>query len=226
MVSQFKLSFNTVLNLIHSHTEEEQAIILESSFYSYQKGGKTGSQRIINSFNKKKKKLYNENYITKALNGDELTEKGLFGMRIYTMELLVSEIFCSSLTKKLTNIEVLLLVGTIVYEERKNIKFRGKDRVVSNQIYKKIQDYNYVRQFFRDQPIHILEPFLKAWYEGCEFVELMDYTTMPEGDIVRYIRQILDLLQQIGHATLDGDLKEKIRDIETKIDRDVIAVRF
>jgi len=224
--SQFKLSFNTVLNLIHSHTLKEQAIILESSFYSYQKGGKTGSQRIINSFNKKKKKLFKENYVTKGLNGDELTEKGLFGMRIYTSELLVSDIFCSTLTKSLTDVEILLIAGTIMYEERKNIKFRGKDRVVSNQIYKKIRNYNYVRQYFRENPIHILEPFLKNWYDGCEFLELLDFTTMPEGDIVRFIRQIIDLLQQIQHATLNDELRERLRNIQKKIDRDVIAVRF
>ncbi|MCF7872515.1 DEAD/DEAH box helicase [Candidatus Woesearchaeota archaeon] len=226
LISQFKLSFNTVLNMVHSHTEEEIAVILQSSLFSYQQTGRQSSQRIINSFNKKKKKLYQLGYILKGLNGDELTEKGLFAMRIYTMEILTTEIFCSSLTPKLTNIEIFLIVGRITYEERKNIKFKGKDKTTSNKIYKKLQNYNYPQQFFKENPIYTIEPFLKSWYEGCEFEELLNLTTMPEGDIVRYIRQTLDLMQQIQHATLNSELKEKIKEIQQKIDRDVIAVRF
>ena len=226
LLSQFRLSFNTVLNMVHSHSEEEISVILQSSLFSYQQTGRQSSQRIINSFNKKKKKLYQLGYITKGLNGDELTEKGLFAMRIYTMELLTTEIFCSSLTPKLTNIEILLIIGRIMYEERKNIKFKGRDKSVSNRIYKKMLNYNYPLQFFRENKLNIMEPFLKEWYEGCEFEDLMDLTNMPEGDIVRYIRQILDMLQQIQHATLDNELKDKVIEIQNKIDRDVIAVRF
>lgn len=224
--SQFRLSYNTVLNMVRNHTEEEQKIILESSFYGYQQSGRQGSTRIINSFNKRKKKLMKENYITNGLNGQELTEKGLFAMKIYTMELLTTELFCSSLTKKLTDEEILVLVGAMMYEERKNVKFRGRDRRVTNRILKKLQNHNYPMQHFRENPFHMLEPFLKKWYNGCEFSELLEFTTMPEGDIVRYIRQILDMLQQIQHATLEDEFRDRIINIKEKIDRDVIAVRF
>ncbi|MCF7866736.1 DEAD/DEAH box helicase [Candidatus Woesearchaeota archaeon] len=226
LLSQFRLSFNTVLNMVHSHSEEEIAIILQSSLFSYQETGRQSSQRVVNSFNKKKKKLYQLGYIIKGLNGDELSEKGLFAMRIYTMELLTTEIFCSSLTPNLTNIEILLIVGRIMYEERKNIKFKGRDKSVSNRIYKKMLNYNYPLQFFRENPLFTLEPFLKEWFEGCKFEELMNLTTMPEGDIVRFIRQILDMLQQIQHATLNKELKDKVVEIQKTIDRDVIAIRF
>lgn len=222
--SQFKLSYNTILNLIHSHTPKERDIILASSFYSYQMEGRTQAGKILASFNKRKKKLIKEKYISE--NNDELTQKGLFGMRIYTEELIVSELFSTSFTKELDKLEILLLVGAIVYEEKKNTKFRGKEKTVSKSLHKKIGNYQRIYQYFKEKPFHFMETFLKSWYNGCEFIDLLDYTNMPEGDVVRYIRQILDLLQQIEHATLDEELRAKIREIEDKLDRDVIAVRF
>lgn len=224
--SQFKLSFNTVLNLVHSHNKQEQDVILRSSFYSYQQEGKTSSGRVAHSFDRKKKRLKSMGYIIDGQIGEELTEKGLFAMKVYTSELIVTELFCTKLTEKFTDMEMLLLVGAIMYEERKNQKFRGKDHAVFNSVMKKIQNSDYVRNYFRDKDFSMLEPFLKSWYNGCEFSELINFTTMLEGDIVRFIRQILDLLQQIEHATLNDELRERIKNIKTKLDRDVVAVRF
>ncbi len=224
--SQFQLSINTILNMIHSHTEQEQKIILQSSFFSYQKVGKSGTPKIIASFEKKKDKLIKNGYITKGLNGLELTEKGLFAMRIYTQEILVTEAFCSKITPTLTNLEILLLIGRLVYEDKRSVKFQTKQKQISNTLYKKISQNKTLTRYTSENPFFFLESFLKEWYEGCEFIELMDYTNMPEGDIVRYIRQILDLLQQIQHATLDETLRQKTKEIQKKIDRDVVAVRF
>lgn len=224
--SQFQLSINTVLNLIHSHSEQEQQIILRSSFFSYQKVGKAGTSKILTSFEKKKSKLMRENYIAKGLNGLELTEKGLFAMRIYTQEILVTEAFCTDITPNLTNIEILLLTGRLVYEDKRSVKFNTNQKQISNIILKKTNHNKTLSRYLRNNPSFFLESFLKEWYEGCEFIDLMNYTNMSEGDIVRYIRQILDLLQQIQHATLDEELRSKVKEIQTKIDRDVVAVRF
>ena len=224
--SQFQLSINTVLNLIHSHTEEQQQIILRSSFFSYQKVGKSGTSKIITSFEKKRAKLIRENYIAKALSGLELTEKGLFAMRIYTQEILVTEAFCTDITKSLTNLEILIIIGRLVYEDKRSIKFKTEQKQISNTVLKKISKNKTLNKYFRDNPSFFLESFLKEWYEGCEFLDLMNYTNMSEGDIVRYIRQILDLLQQIQHATINEELRAKTREIQNKIDRDVVAVRF
>jgi len=224
--SQFKLSYNTVLNLINSHTVEEQSIILGSSFYSYQKEGKRGPEHIINSFTKRKKKLVDEGHI--ALKGEKevLTRKGLFATHIYTEELLVSSIFCSELTSRFSPREILLIAGGIVYEERKNIVFYGNERKISDDVYHKVSSQRTINRYLHEKNMHVLEPFLNAWYSGAEFADLMKYTTMLEGDIVRFVRQIIDLLEQVMHATADDDLKDRIKDVEKKIDRDIISVHF
>jgi superfamily II RNA helicase len=224
--SQFQLSYNTVLNLIKTHTEKERQTILRSSFFSYQVAGKQGVSRIIASFEKKKNKLYSSGFIVNTEDGPELTDKGLFAMRIYTEELLVTELFCSMLTKSFSEEEILLLVGRISFEEKKNTKMDTKRRNISNNILKKLSENKDLYIYFRKNPLFLLETFLSHWYEGCEFVELMQYTNMPEGDIVRFVRQIIDLLQQIQHATVDEELRAKILRIKDKIDRDVVSVRF
>jgi superfamily II RNA helicase len=224
--SQFKLSYNTVLNLMKNHTEKERQIILQSSFYSYQIAGKIGISRIIASFEKKRNKLFTSGYLVQGEDGIELTDKGLFAMRIYTEELLVSDLFCSMLTKSFSEEEILLLVGRICFEEKKNTKMDPKRKNISNNLLKKLSNNKDLYNYFKKNPLFLLETFLSEWYEGCDFVELMKYTNMPEGDIVRFIRQIIDLLQQIQHATADEELRHKVLHIKDQIDRDVVSVRF
>jgi len=224
--SQFKLSYNTVLNLMKNHTEEERQIILRSSFYSYQVVGKLGVSGIIASFEKKKAKLYSAGYMTNTMQGPELTDKGLFATRIYTEELIVTDLFCSPLTKKFTVEEILLLIGRICFEEKKNTKMDVKRKNISNSLLNKLSNNKDLYMYFKKNPLFLLETFLTAWFEGCEFIDLMRHTNMPEGDIVRFIRQIIDLLQQIQHATTDQDFRQKILTIKDMIDRDVVSVRF
>jgi len=224
--SQFRLSYNTVLNLMRTHTEKERQIILRSSFYSYQIAGKVGISRILASFEKRKNKLYSSGYMFDGQDGPELTDKGLFAMRIYTEELLVTDLFCSLLTKSFTEEEILLLAGRISFEEKKNTKLNTKRKHVSQELLKKLSNNKDLYNYFWKNPLFLLETFLTEWYEGCEFVDLMKHTNMPEGDIVRFMRQIIDLLQQIQHATTDEELRAKILRIKDRIDRDVISVRF
>ena len=225
--SQFKLSYNTVLNLINNHDEEKIDELLESSFYTYQKFGK-GGKNIKNDFEKKKAELKKKGYIEEVYGEEELTEKGLFACKIYTQELFVSEIFCSDITDNLSEKEILLILGDLMYEDREKTDFKIRKKNHSYSAFDKIKTLNYkdLTQYFRDQPMFILESFLLKWYHGGDFTELLEYTSMSEGDIVRLIRQILDLLQQVKHATMNEGLKEKLRTIQDKIDRDVIEVRF
>ena len=42
---------------------------------------------------------------------------------------------------------------------------------------------------------------IKTWAEGDEFEELLSLSTYREGDIVRLFRRIIDMIQQIMHAS-------------------------
>ena len=224
--SQFKVSFNTVLNLLRSHSPEEQKLLLEKSFYAYQQVGKTGSSRIVASFEKKKGQLLRKGFIFRQDDSFELSEKGLFASRIYSNELVVTNIFCSDITKELGEREILLLAGVIAFEERRNTKFKSRYKKITDKVFDLFRGDRDVFMFLKESPVQKLEQFLMSWLDGAEFVEVMELTNILEGDIVRFFRQILDLLQQIQHATLDSELREKVISLKKKIDRDVVSVSF
>jgi len=224
--SQFKVSFNTVLNLLRSHTPAEQEFLLKKSFYAYQQSGKQGASRVVASFEKKKARLLSKGFIVKHDGSFELTEKGLFASRIYSDELVVTNLFCSNVTKELSERDILLLAGVISFEERRNTKFKSKFNKVTNRVFDLFRDDKDVYSFLKKKPVQSLEQFLMSWMDGVDFVELLQFTNILEGDIVRFIRQIIDLLQQIQHATLDDELRDKIVKLRKRIDRDVISVSF
>ena len=224
--SQFRVSFNTVLNLLRSHSPEEQKLLLEKSFYSYQQVGKTGSSRIVASFEKKKGQLLRKGFIFRQDDSFELSEKGLFASRIYSNELVVTNIFCSDITRELGEREILLLAGVIAFEERRNTKFKSRYKKVTDKVFDLFRGERDVFMFLKESPVQKLEQFLMSWLDGAEFVEVMELTNILEGDIVRFFRQILDLLQQIQHATLDDELREKVIALKKKVDRDVVSVSF
>src|SRR3989338_7046515 len=100
--SQFRLSWNTVLNLVHNHTPEEISVILESNFDHYQKLQLRKKTTTTASFNFKIKKLTKWGYIKDG----KLTPKGLFARHIYSNEIVVSELITSGLWKELTPIQI------------------------------------------------------------------------------------------------------------------------
>ena len=220
--SQFSLTYNTVLNLLYRYSEKERQKILQSSFYTYQARGK--KQEIQRSFDNKIDELIDLGYIEKDIHIYELTEKGLFAMNIYHHEIHFSELFATDIAQKLTRKEILLGVATILFEERKNRNFTSKHTDISTSLVKKTRSNTFIKEYFKENKPHQLETFFRKWYDGCEFTDLITYTTMSEGDIIRFFRMILDALHQVKHATLNDELYDRIEDVEARLDRDIISV--
>jgi superfamily II RNA helicase len=145
-------------------------------------------------------------------------------MNIYHHEILLTEIFCSEVASSLNHVEILLLVGTMLADERGDEDFDVRETKVSDSLYPKLRQNETVFEYFNENKTHEFESFLRAWYDGSSFPSLLELTSMSEGDIFRYFRFLLDTLQQVRHATSDDDLREKIRHVEEQVDRDIIAV--
>jgi superfamily II RNA helicase len=221
--SQFQLSYNTVLNLLHHYDETSREKVIESSFYSYQQGSE-GSEEMRRNFENRKGELIEKGYVETSTMGLELTDKGLFAMNIYHHEILLTEVFCSAVTPSLNHVEILLLVGTMLADERGDEDFEARETKVSDSLYPKLRQNDTVFEYFDENKTHEFESFLRSWYDGSSFPALLELTSMSEGDIFRYFRFLLDTLQQVRHATSDDDLREKIRHVEEQVDRDIIAV--
>ncbi len=223
IISQFKLCNNTVLNLVEHHTATEREIILKSSFdyYLQTKGGR--NVKVMVSFNNMYKKLVKLGYID---NNGMLTKKGMFARHVYTNELLVSEIFASEFYKKLNEVQICVLIGALIYEEKKQDKFKYGDKKNYYKILDTVSQNEYVAKNLNKIFLARMNLIVTAWCEGVDFFQLMEFTNFDEGDIIRLFRQMIDLMRQVIRATKDRELEMRMHRCIDMLQRDVINVEF
>jgi superfamily II RNA helicase len=224
--SQYQLSYNTILNLISNHNPSEREVILQSSFYTYQVGSKH-KERIIQSFRNKVKKLQELGYLEE----DALTEKGSFARLVYNHELTLTELFTSSLAMEFDEFEIILIAASLEYEEKRNVTFKKLPAPRARELLAKFKPYKSIYKFFQESEMEKLEPMLWAWYNGEGFARLTEITTLPEGDIVRFMRRIIDVLSQVMHATVhtmpeETAVRDKITAAIAAIDRGIVQVKI
>ena len=161
------------------------------------------------------------------LSGEQVTQKGEFASKIYTHELLVTEIFETGLYREMDNVAIAILITTIMYEERRDDHFKfdreanyyericsviSRNSIITNEI-------NYIN-------LKRMCLMVRYWYEGLKFTDLLEITNLEEGDIVHVFRNAIDLARQVKHATNDTELKECMNEIIDRLDRDVVKVSF
>lgn len=200
--SQFRLSVNTVLNIVRQHTQAEIDKILAMNFHTYQ----TGSAVIItNSFNKIKKKLIERGYIE----NDKLTKTGDFLSKIYSDELLTGEIFSSEFFRGLNTYQILLLVACLCYEPK--VKDEFYVRYKSKQLHTLKAKLRHDKSIGKDKKFRYIDSLTALVYpcfQGKNIFQIMENSSFLEGDILRLFRQMLDRLAQIRNATTDAELRQ------------------
>ncbi len=208
--SQFRLSYNTVLNLIKRHSEPEIDKILAKSFDSYLKyGDEFGSQKNIRghqSFINMKKILEKEAYLQRG----RLTEKGEFASKIYSEELLLSEIFSSEMYKNLNQYQLLLVIACICLEsdakfvnvfDSKDVR-RLHELLLSNELLRRSKKFDSLLD---------ITAIVHPCHFKADFMQALLNSGMPEGDLIRFYRQIMDRLNQVKNATTDPSLADFCR---------------
>ena len=218
--SMFRLSYNTVINLIRQYSKKESVTILKNSFFQFQ--NKTKKYKIQNLFERKLNVLKKNGYIDEYYN---LTSKGEFLSKIYTESLVVSEIFTADDILDYTALELFFLISSIIYEPGKKVKFmfRKKDFKEADEILNKFKNGSFVYAYFENKNARKLYPFVKLWFKAeIGFVELMEYTNMQEGNVIRLFRMAIDLIFQIINATDNDELKERLKYIVYTIEREYV----
>lgn len=229
IISQFKLTPNTVFNMLNNHTESERDVILQSNFdYFLQKRQDMGI-RIKARFNNMVKRFKKNGYINED---NTLTEKGIFATQIYSNELLFTELFCSDIYKMLSETEITLLVAAIIYEYRRSDEFYDtqKNKYVnkeSTKLFNLVTKNNVILDSKLNKlAIRDLWHVVKHWVEGGDFEDLMEMSNYQEGDYIRMFRQIVDHMNQLRKATRDMEFEQRICDCMNKIYRDIIKFEF
>ncbi|MFO7711100.1 MAG: DEAD/DEAH box helicase [Candidatus Woesearchaeota archaeon] len=222
--SQFKLSINTVLNLINNYDEEEIETILKSNFDYFQRKQGNKQVRIMASWKNKLKLLNRMGYVK----DNELTWKGWFARFIYANEILVSEVFATDIYQQLSQKELVLTVAAIAYEPKRGNRFyqTRKTQDLANKLIKKLFTNKYLAKQINPRQVKNLAPIINDWMDGCEFADLLTLSNLEEGDYIRIFRQVIDYMRQIKKGTKDEELIDRINYSLDKIDRDVIKVEF
>ncbi len=225
--SQYQLSYNTILNMITHHTKEERRIILLSSFYSYQQAGEH-RERIIGVYEKKIARLISLGYLHDE---NTLAPHGEFARHIYSNELRITELFLSDVAMEYTPLQIVILCAALEYEDRRLVQFKHGDTPETDALILRCKEYRDLHRWLRESAARKLEPMLAAWLDGSGFETLTQLTTMPEGDIVRFMRRIIDVLQQILHAIILTEpentvLRDKLLGCIAGVDRGIVQVKL
>lgn len=218
--SQFKLSVNTVLNLINLHPPEEIEQILRLSFFSYQKFGEkydlVPTKILLSRYNSILRKLKKFNYVK---NG-KLTSKGIFSSKIFADEITMGEIFATDMVEKLDEYQILLVLAALVYEPRISHQFKQFYRNKQLKELKKVLYRNhYLHKEKKFENLDLITTFIKPIYEGQSFFDVIKLTNLLEGDLIRIYAQIIDRIGQIRKASTDYKLLNKIENCKGIIDK-------
>ncbi|MBT4651825.1 DEAD/DEAH box helicase [Candidatus Woesearchaeota archaeon] len=218
--SQFRLSINTVLNLIDQHEEKEIEHILRMSFFSYQKFGdkfdeippKVFMARYYSISRRLKKYGYTQDR--------ELTSKGKFSSRIFADEISTGEIFATELWKELDEYQILLVLGALAYEHKKMTKFK---KTFDNEQLRKLKNVLYKNEYLSKEKkflgLNYVTAMIYPVYNGEDFFAAVALTNLLEGDLIRFYSQVLDRIGQIRKATGDKDLLRMIDSCQKVIEK-------
>ncbi len=213
--SQFRLCVNTVLNLINQHTPFEIEHILRLSFDSFQKFGekydKVPSNVLLSRYNSILKKLEQLQFVEDG----KLTSKGLFACRIFADEITIGELFATEFADGLDEYQILLIIACLVYEEREMNQFKQKFKNEQLQLVKeKLHKDSHLGREKKFLQLETMTTLVYPIYNGKSFFEVLQYTNLLEGDLIRFYAQMLDRLGQIRKATSNFKLINKIENAE------------
>jgi ATP-dependent RNA helicase HelY len=168
------------------------------------------------------------------LEKDQVTPTGERLMRIYTdMDLVAAESLRHGLWEDLSPGELAAALSALVYESR-----RADDAAaprlpggrVKDVLAHMVQLWGDLDALERENRLDFLrEPDLGfawaayRWAEGASLDEVLTETDLAAGDFVRWVKQLLDLADQVADAAGEGRLRSTARKASDALRRGVVA---
>jgi ATP-dependent RNA helicase HelY len=168
------------------------------------------------------------------LDGDRITARGRTLMRIYNeMDLVVAESLRAGLWDDLDPSGLSAVLAALVYESR------GGDDVeaprlpggpVREVLARMVTLWGELDRLEKDHKLDQLrEPDLGfswaayRWAEGDDLDEVLDVSGLAAGDFVRWMKQLLDLADQVADASSGTPLRAVAREAAGRLRRGVVA---
>jgi ATP-dependent RNA helicase HelY len=168
------------------------------------------------------------------LDGDEVTADGLRLQRVYSeLDLLISECVREQVWDGLDAAELAAVVSGLTFESRAADDSPAPS-LPSRQVLEVTETMSSLcvdlKELEREHRLNYLrEPdfgFAHAvwsWVRGASLDDVLRETEMAAGDFVRAMKQLIDVLAQVGDAAGAGDLRDTVRAALTELRRGVVS---
>jgi len=152
--------------------------------------------------------------------------RGEFASKIHIEEITVTELYFRGVFHEWEHHEINALAVSLVYEfRRRGGELPRPPRVPGLERIRQAKSFvsGLSKQYDFVKPLDITLAYgMAEWSKGADFEDVVRLTPIPEGDLIRYFRQAIDLLRQIREATSDMSLREKLSNCIGMINRDII----
>lgn len=223
--SQFNSCYATLLNL-YAQFGEKLLDIYPNSFHFFQNNRKE-HRRAIGVMERKIALLRELGHI----DGHGLTEKGQFASWMYGYELLLSELLEEGFLETLDETGLSVLLCSLVYEPRRNQQAAPLSAKLAP--IEKRAAFHLRKIHLKEGAQHIFPPTklpyfnlaraVEAWVLGAPFAEMARYTEADEGELIRYLRMVVQLLRQIKQAPrVSEKLRATASSAHQKVNRDLV----
>jgi ATP-dependent RNA helicase HelY len=168
------------------------------------------------------------------LENDEVTDTGARLMRIYTdMDLVAAESLRHGLWDGLSPSELAAALSALVFETRRPDD-AGAPRLPGGRVRDVLGDMvslwadldalerQHHLDFLREPDLGFAWAAFR-WAEGAPLDEVLRETDLAAGDFVRWMKQLLDLTDQVADASGDGALRRTARETSGALRRGVVA---
>ncbi|CUR60025.1 putative helicase helY [metagenome] len=173
-------------------------------------------------------------YLTADDDDLQVTDRGKHLMRIYTdMDLVAAESLRRGLWTGLNASELAAALSVLVFEARR-ADDAASPRLPGGRVKQVIADmvrlWSELDALERENKLDFLrEPDLGfawaafRWAEGDPLDDVLGITGLAAGDFVRWMKQLLDLADQVADAAGDGPLRKVARETSKRLRHGVVA---
>ncbi|MDR0304570.1 MAG: DEAD/DEAH box helicase [Chitinispirillales bacterium] len=226
--SRFVAQYSTILSL-YSRYGENAFEIFRKSLRNFNNGNfilSSSYQKEEDQIRKRLEFLQSEGF----LNGQELTPKGKLAMMVSGYEIQAAQLYYTRCFDKLTPEKICVLLGSVIYEQKKKNTCASEELPESfkmsndgEKVIRKLREKEL--KFGIKNPIRLLDFSFAAvtfsWVSGCDLAKIGSFG-VPEGDIIRYFRMIVQLLRTIKVSINDEIIIEKLNNAIRLINRDAV----
>ncbi len=161
----------------------------------------------------------------------DLTPKGEFGSSLFGYELMLSELHEAGDLESLDEAGLSVLLCALIYEPRKGVQLPRLTKKIEKI---EARALHHSRHIYRAEAKLRISPYTKqphfhmslaveAWIHGADFDKLIRLADVDEGEMVRYLRMVIQLLRELIHAPGTSEtLKARAQKARGLINRDVV----